>query len=249
MRRVAVTVASDRAEEARARVLELFPEGFEELERADALELVVYTDGDGERRLRAAFEAVEAAEVPEDWPDRWMRFHRGARVGDLWVGPPWEPPPRDAVAVLIEPGRAFGTGGHPTTRLCLDFLQSVPRASLLDVGCGSGVLAVAGARLGFAPVFAVDNDPDAVDATRENAAANGVTVEARVADAFEDELPRADVAVANIAAEAVPWLGLRAPLVIVSGYLAGDEPRPPGYDHVERRRLDGWAADLFRRRA
>lgn len=151
--------------------------------------------------------------------------------------------------MLIEPGRAFGTGGHPTTRLCLDFLQELPRGSLVDVGCGSGVLAVTAALLGFEPVVAVDNDPHAVEATLENAAANSVALEARVADAFVDALPEADVAVANIAAEAVPWLGLRAAVAVVSGYLVTDEPRPPGYDHVERRRLGGWAADLFRRRS
>lgn len=229
-------------------MLELFPDGFEELERADAVEIAVYTDVDGERRLGEAFGALDGTDVPDDWADRWRRFHRGARIGDLWVGPPWEPPPAGPLAVLIEPGRAFGTGGHPTTRLCLDLLQSVPRGSLLDVGCGSGVLAVAAALLGFVPVFAIDNDPQAVEATRANATANGATVDVRLADAFEDELPRTDVAVANIAAEAVPWLGLRAPHVIVSGYLVADDPRPPGYDHVERRRLDGWAADLFRRR-
>jgi ribosomal protein L11 methyltransferase len=198
--------------------------------------------------VRRSFPDAVGADVPDDWADRWKRFHRGARIGELWVGPPWEPPPPDAVPVLIEPGRAFGTGGHPTTRLCLDFLQSLPRGSLLDVGCGSGVLAVAAAKLGFAPVLAIDNDPQAVEVARENAAANGVAVEVWVADAFADSLPRADVAVANIAAEAVPWLGLAAALAVTSGYLAQDNVAPPAYVHLERRQLDGWAADLFRRR-
>lgn len=229
-------------------MLALFPQGFEEVERGDGLELAAYTDGAGEERLRAAFGAVEAADVPADWEERWRRFHRGARVGGLWVGPPWEPPPAGATAVLIDPGRAFGTGGHPTTRLCLDFLQTAPRGSLLDLGCGSGVLGIAAARLGFAPVVAIDSDPAAVEATGENARRNGVEVDGRLADALAGPLPDADVTVANITGEAVQWLPLASPLAVVSGYLAGEEVGLPAYEHVERRRLDGWAADLFSRR-
>ena len=66
------------------------------------------------------FDVVEVDEVAEGWEDGWRAFHRGVRVGRCWVGPPWEEPPGDAVAVVIDPGRAFGTGAHPTTRLCLE---------------------------------------------------------------------------------------------------------------------------------
>lgn len=242
-----VTVAADRAEEARAQLIALFPEGFEEVESANGLELAVYTDAAGEERLRRVFLRAQAADVPEDWRGRWRTFHRGARVGALWVGPPWEEPPADAVAVVIDPGRAFGTGGHATTRLCLDFLQGLPRGSLLDIGCGSGVLAVAAAKLGFAPVIAVDNDAAAVEATGENAARNGVTVAVHLSDALEGPLPETDVAVANITGEALPWLPLRSRTAVTSGYLADDEVGLPAYAHAERRRLDGWAADLFSR--
>ena len=110
----------------------------------------------------------------EGWEDGWRAFHHGVRVGRLWVGPPWENAPADAVAVVIDPGRAFGTGAHATTRLCLELLQEVEPTSLLDVGCGSGVLSVAAAKLGFAPVRAVDIDEVALETTRANAAANGV---------------------------------------------------------------------------
>ena len=85
-------------------------------------------------------------------------------MGPLWIGPPWESAPADALAVVIDPGRAFGTGAHATTRLCLELLLDAPRGSVLDVGCGSGVLAIAAARLGFGPVAAVDVDEIAVDA-------------------------------------------------------------------------------------
>jgi ribosomal protein L11 methyltransferase len=242
-----VTVRVERAEEARAHLIALFPEGFEEVERADGLELAVYTEADGEQRLRRAFPHAEAVDVPDDWRDRWRTFHRSARIGSLWVGPPWEAPPVDAVPVVIDPGRAFGTGGHATTRLCLDLIQGLPPGSLVDVGCGSGVLAVAAAKLGFAPVIAVDNESAAVETTSENAERNGVAVEVRLGDALEGPLPETDVAVANITGEALPLLPLRSAIVVTSGYLAADEVGLPAYVHVERRLLEGWAADRFRR--
>jgi ribosomal protein L11 methyltransferase len=228
-------------------MLELFPEGFEEVEGEGRLELAAYTDAAGEERLRAAFGSVEAAEAPEDWAERWREFHRGAQVGALWVGPPWEQPPRDAVAVVIDPGRAFGTGGHATTRLCAELLQLLPRGSLVDVGCGSGVLAIAAMKLGFAPVVALDCDPAAIETAQENAGRNGVELELRLVDARAGPLPETDVAVANITGEALPWLPLRSALAVTSGYLASEHVGLPAYAHAERRVLDGWAADLFRR--
>jgi ribosomal protein L11 methyltransferase len=165
------------------------------------------------------------------------------------VGPPWEEPPDGATAVVVDPGRAFGTGAHATTRLCLGLLQQVPAGSLVDVGCGSGVLAIAAAKLGFAPVIALDVDPDAVAATEENARRNGVELDVRLADALADPLPETDVAAANITGEALPWLPLRSGLAIASGYLAGDAVSLPAYEQVDRRELEGWAAHLFRRRS
>jgi ribosomal protein L11 methyltransferase len=147
---------------------------------------------------------------------------------------------------VIDPGRAFGTGGHPTTQLCLELLAEEERGSVLDVGCGSGVLAIAAAKLGFEPVLAFDFDPQAVEATERNAADNGVTVDVRQADLRGDELSETDLALANIAADAVLELAprLRSPRAITSGYLLVDAPRLDRY-RVERR-IDagGWAADL-----
>ena len=230
-------------------MLELFPGGFEEVQGADGLELVAYTDAAGEERLWHAFGSAAAAPVAEDWADRWRRFHRPVRVGRLWVGPPWEEPDADAVAVVVDPGRAFGTGGHPTTRLCLALLQDVAAGSLLDVGCGSGVLSIAAAKLGYGPVLGVDADPHAVEATRANAAANGIEVRAELRDARGETLPEADVTVANIALDAVEALapGLRSPLVLTSGYLVSERPELPGYAHRRRVERDGWAADLYER--
>src|SRR5262245_28648490 len=103
-------------------MLELFPEGFEEVEGADDVELSAYTDASGEERLWHAFGSTRSAAVEGGWEERWRRFHEPVRVGPLWVGPPWEDAPERALSIVIEPGRAFGTGGHSTTRLCLELL-------------------------------------------------------------------------------------------------------------------------------
>jgi ribosomal protein L11 methyltransferase len=229
-------------------MLDLLPEGFEEVERPGSVELVAYVEPECEEFLRRAFADVASAPVADDWLERWRSFHRPVRIGPLWVGPPWEQPPPDAVAVVIDPGRAFGTGAHPTTRLVLELLLDVERGSLLDVGCGSGVVAIAAAALGFGPVEAVDVDPQAVEVARANAEVNGVVLHARTADARVDTPAEVDVAVANIALEAVEAIvpRLRAATIVTSGYLMSDSPTVVGLRHVERRTADAWAADLFR---
>jgi ribosomal protein L11 methyltransferase len=233
-------------------MLELFPEGFEELGgEGGGLELAAYTNAAGEERIWQAFGgAASATDVEEDWQDRWRQFHKPVRVGSLWIGPPWETPDADAIAIVIDPGRAFGTGGHPTTQLCLQLLEDEERASVLDVGCGSGVLSIAAAKLGFDPVTALDFDPQAVEATERNALDNGVVVDVSQADLREDSLPEAALALANIAAEAVVGLGtrLRAARAITSGYLVSDEPELEGYRREQRIQSGGWAADLHVRK-
>ena len=187
------------------------------------------------------FDVVEVDDVAEGWEDAWRSFHHGVRVGGCWVGPPWEEPPGDAIAVVIDPGRAFGTGAHATTRLCLELLQEVEPTSLLDVGCGSGVLSVAAAKLGFSPVSALDVDEVALDVTAANAAANGVAV-----DVVTQPVP-SRLGVMNIALDVVERLLPELPVerAIASGYLERDDPRAAGWRRVERRVRDGWAADLL----
>ena len=244
---MSVTVPLRRAEQARALMLELFPQGFEEVDHEGSVELAAYTDPGGEERLMKVFTGADAYDVESGWEERWREFHKPVRVGPLWVGPPWEDPPADATAVVIDPGRAFGTGAHPTTQLCLEALIDLERGSLLDVGCGSGVLSIGAALLGYGPVTGIDTDPTAIEATRENADANGVAVEARHDDGTAAALPEADVTVANISLEGVNALRPRSGVLVTSGYLVSERPELPGYVHAGRRQLDGWAADVFRR--
>ena len=224
-----------------ALLLHIFPEGVEELDGAFA----VYAD-----EPPIGFDVVETEDVADGWEDGWRAFHHGVVIGRFWVGPPWEEPPEGAEPIVIDPGRAFGTGAHPTTRLTLELLETQPPASLLDVGCGSGVLSIAAARLGFAPILALDLDEAAVAVTQANAAGNGVSgIDARHGDAFTSELPPVGLALANVALDVVEALlpRLDAARAITSGYLDRDRPAAEGWEHVDRRERDGWAADLLER--
>jgi len=230
-------------------MLELFPEGFVEERRGDSVELAAFTDAGGADRLRDRFGGVETEPVASGWEDEWKRFHRPVQVGSLWIGPPWEIAPAGVEPVVIDPGRAFGTGAHPTTRLCVELLHELERGSILDVGCGSGVLAIAASKLGFAPVVAIDADEAAVEATTRNAAANGAEIDVRLLDAATDELPAAEIALANID---LPTLGRLSPhpacgVLVTSGYYEADRLAFAGFVHVARKADAGWAADLFRR--
>jgi ribosomal protein L11 methyltransferase len=176
------------------------------------------------------------AEVPdEDWGEGWKKDFKPLDVGRVRVRPSWieEAPPPGAVEVVIDPGMAFGTGSHGTTSLCLaalsDLLGARPGATVLDVGTGSGLLAIAARKLGAGRVAANDVDPKAVEVARENAAANAVALEI-----VGDPLPRIagtfDVVVANILAntlvELAPEIAAKlAPggVVLLSGLLAPQE--------------------------
>ena len=126
--------------------------------------------------------AAEASFVPDqDWERAWMADFQPLKMGRrLWICPSWcEPPDPDAVNIHLDPGLAFGTGTHPTTAMCLAELDASirPGTNLIDYGCGSGILAIAGLKLGASKAFAVDNDPQAVTATLDNAQRNAVTQE------------------------------------------------------------------------
>ncbi len=246
---VSVHVPSATAEEARAVALGLVPEGFEESE-SDATTTLRFYVGEGVvESIRQAFGDVDVVAVEAGWEDAWRSFHQAVRVGGLWIGPPWDHPRADDLAVVIDPGRAFGTGAHPTTRLCIELLARAERGSLLDVGCGSGVLSIAASRLGFSPIRAVDNDPVAVETTIANAAVNGVEIDASLLDGERDPLPEAALTVANVLLAPVERIleRLDSGIAITSGYLFTDHPVAPGWRSTDRVSLDGWAADRFER--
>lgn len=138
----------------------------------------------------------------EDWVRKSQAQFEPFRVGRLWIGATWHEAPRDAKAIVrIDPGLAFGTGSHPTTRLVLGFLERTVRGGerLLDYGCGSGVLAIAAAKLGVGPIDAVDIDPQSVEVTLANARANAVKLEASRPEGLRPG--SYDLVVANILAQ------------------------------------------------
>lgn len=266
MIRLAVRVRRELAESALAELLELAPSGVEEVDLGDRIEYAVY-GAPGELPALPDLEAVagggrveiSTSEIADDWAERWRSFHRPLVLpGRLRVRPPWEPAGAEQVDVEIDPGRAFGTGAHPTTRLCLELLLDLPaRGSLLDAGCGSGVLAIAAARVGFGPVVAVDTDPQAVEATRANAAVNGVEVRTRRLDMRREDLPDAETVAANLLGPLVLQCAdrlARGPrTLIVSGLLdeeAGEVAAAlaaRGMSERRRSSRDGWTALLLTR--
>ncbi len=290
MIRLAVRVRREQAELVLAELLELAPGGVEEVADGESVEYAVYgapgelpSLPDLKAAAGAALVEIATSETPDDWHERWRRFHRpvlipaprpratGQRsVPALRVRPPWEHPAdphRAAVEeIVIDPGQAFGTGGHASTRQCLELLLSLaqlePRLGpLVDLGTGSGVLAIAAARLGFTPVLGIDNDRASIAAAQANAAANGVRVELRHAD-LRTHAARW-VTAADAARGAAVVANLLRPLLLE---LARVMPCPPahllaggllpeqvtevssaftqrlGLHERERRRGGGWAA-------
>jgi ribosomal protein L11 methyltransferase len=276
--RLAVRVRRAQAELVLAELLELAPAGVEEVALGgEEVEYAVYgAPGelpalpDVRAAAGGALVEVSTSEVRDDWQERWRQFHRAVlieppasargAVPALRVGPPWEAPadlgeePDAAGAatreIVIDPGQAFGTGAHATTRLCLELMLELaaaepPRGALLDVGTGSGVLAIAGALLGYAPVLGLDNEQESVQAARANAAVNGVTIEARRFDLRTNGLPDLDGDAAP-----VPRLltaNLLRPLLMA---LAATLEQPPAHliaGGLLAGEADGVAAEFARR--
>lgn len=218
MIRLAVRVRREQAELVLAELLELAPAGVEESRLgADTVEYAVY-GAPGELPslpdLKAAagdaLVEISTSETADDWQERWKRFHRpilidapdprpGADrlVPALYVRPPWEQPDTSHQGsvgdIVIDPGQAFGTGAHASTRLCLQLLLELAlegeEGPLLDVGTGSGVLAIAAARLGFAPVLGLDHERESIEAAGTNATCNGVEIALRRFDLRSEPLP------------------------------------------------------------
>lgn len=288
MIRLAIRVARADAELVLAELLELVPAGVEEVDRGDDVEYAVY-GAPGELPALPALSAraggrpiaVSTTEVADDWAQRWREHHRPLVLDGLVVRPPWASAPSDCsgVEVVIDPGQAFGTGAHATTRLCLELLldvagerrsvappPGVAAEAVLDIGCGSGVLAIAAARLGLGSVRAVDHDPASVEATRQNAAVNDVDIHVSRLDLRTDPLPEAPLVLANLVRGLLLVLArrlrdpppgivlarrLRDPppgILLASGLLTGEADEAAaafagaGLVERDRREREGWVA-------
>lgn len=238
MIRLAVRCRPEQAELVLAELSVLAPAGVEETrvtgeDGGERVEYAIYGGpgevpdlGEVEVTLGADRVEVSTSEVDDAWAERWREFHRPVLAGGrIWVRPPWAEPfaagdagasagadragvTGEVIDLVIDPGQAFGTGAHPTTRLCLEAMLAHaedpgPTGSIgafADLGTGSGVLAIAAAKLGFYPVWAYDHDPASVAAARENAAANGVAIKVARVDLRVGLPPFAPLTTANLVA-------------------------------------------------
>lgn len=285
MIRLAVRCRAEDAERVLAELLELAPGGVEEEHGEGWAEYAVYgAPGelpalpDLDAAAGAGMVDVTSSEVPDDWADRWRDFHEAVTIGGrLVVRPSWrarpsgnpgtpgsgaEEVPGVDVDVVIDPGQAFGTGAHATTRLCLELLLELADAgeasgSLADLGTGSGVLAIAAAKLGFSPVLGCDNELPALDAAAHNARANGVELELLRVNLREEAPPVAGTLVANLTAPLLVSVASRIAdpptTVVCSGLLADERDEvvgafaEVGLEPAGELEAGGWAALLLRR--
>jgi ribosomal protein L11 methyltransferase len=270
--RLAVRCPPDQAELVLAELTVLAPNGVEEERGPGYVEYAIY-GGEGELPELGEIDAVvgegtvevSATEIPDDWADRWRDFHKPLLVGErLWLRPSWEDPREGAIDVVVDPGQAFGTGAHPTTRLCLEFLLELEAAGeaggpLTDLGTGSGVLAIAAAKLGWGPIQAYDHEPPALEAAAVNAATNNVELTLERMN-LRERLPElAPTVMANMTSPILRAVagqieGLTPTTLVCSGLLPGELDEATaffgvaGLSEVERRRDGDWAALLLRRR-
>jgi ribosomal protein L11 methyltransferase len=244
--RLGIRVRAERAELALADLLPLLAAGAEErrLDGGD-VEFSLYAPAgelpraDEIRALAGdAVLGVVSEPVPDGWERRWHEYLRPVQVGSLVVRPPWVD--GSAGDLVIDPGVYFGAGTHPTTRLCLELLQAIePGGALCDWGAGTGVLAIAAARLGWDPVTAVEIEPGAP--IEANARRNGVEVTAVRGDAPTD----APTVVANLPRPVLLTLARRPALLVASGFLAAEADEviaALGMREVERRTDGEWGA-------
>ena len=285
MIRLAVRCRPELAERVLADLLEIAPGGVEEERGDEWVEYAVYGPPgeipslpDLEAAAGDGLVEITSTEIPDDWADRWRDFHEPVAVsgGRIVVHPSWEEGPwpdpvapgrgaeeatGDVLSLTIEPGQAFGTGAHATTKLCLEFLLELAdageaRGPLADLGTGSGVLAIAAAKLGWRPVIGIDSEEAAIEAARDNAAANDVVLDLERRNLRERPPPPTPALVANLTApllEAVAERLDRPPRVLVcSGLLTSEADRvasawaATGLTEVARRSEGDWTALLCR---
>jgi ribosomal protein L11 methyltransferase len=269
--RLAVRCPPGQADLVLAELTVLAPNGVEEERGPGYVEYAIY-GGEGELPELGEIDAVvgegrievSCTEVPDDWADRWRDFHKPLLVGGrLWLRPSWEQARAGTVDVVVDPGQAFGTGAHPTTRLCLELLLELEAAggasgALTDLGTGSGVLAIAAAKLGWGPIHAYDHEATALEAATANAAVNGVELALERINLRECLPALAPTVVANMTSPILHAVAgqLATPVartLVCSGLLPTELDdvaaafSPSGFAEIERRHEGDWAALLLRR--
>jgi ribosomal protein L11 methyltransferase len=275
MIRLAVRCAPEYAEPVMANLLELAPNGLEEERGPGWVEFAIYGPpgevpdiGEIQAAAGGSLVDVTTTSVPDDWADRWADFHRPIEVsGRIGVRPSWWDPKEGLIDVVVDPGRAFGTGGHPTTRLCLALLVALEEAGeasgpIADWGTGSGVLGISASKLGWSPVTACDRELASLETAKANAQANGVEMSIERVDVREEAPPLARSVVANLTgnllrecAEHLEPSGDAPETLVCSGMLETeiDEVKaafaPIGLAESERRIENDWGALLMRRDA
>ncbi len=267
MRALRVTVPEPDEDLATAVLWELGTAGIEVgVAQAGRTSLLAYFPDEISRgRLEEALPAatIEAVPIPEvDWVARFRETFRAFRVGRFAIAPPWDLPADDADLIVVDPGRAFGTGTHESTRLCLGALEDLADerdlGRVIDVGAGTGILGLAAVRLGARLVVATDTDPEAAASAVHHAVLNGAPLRVVRGDGAEPFRPRAfDVVLANLTppllvAHAAPIAALRGPsgALVLSGLLDSDLPAVQGAyvacGSPEVRQDGEWAALVYR---
>jgi ribosomal protein L11 methyltransferase len=266
--RLAVRCRPELAERVLADLVQLAPGGVEEEAGSGWVEYAIY-GAPGELPALPDLEAavgdglveVTSQEIPDDWADRWQDFHEPVLVGGrILVRPSWADPREGAIDVVVDPGQAFGTGAHPTTRMCLELLLEIAdageaRGGLADWGTGSGVLAIAAAKLGFDPVVGCDQERAALDAAAASAQANGVDLELMRTDLRGVQPPHAPTVTANLTAPVLRDIAARIEdvpeRIVCSGMLTSEVDSVAeafaraGLRERERRNSGDWAALLL----
>ena len=241
MIRLAVRCRPGQADLVLAELVQLAPGGVEEEKGPDWVEYAIYgAEGElpdlGEVEAAAGDELVEitSERIPDDWADRWRDFHEPTVIADgrVVIRPEWrDSPAPGALDVVIDPGQAFGTGAHPTTRMCVELLALLAdrgdaQGALVDLGTGSAVLAIVAHKLGWSPVLGVDHELPALEAAAENAAANGADVAFERLNLRAEPAPPAPTVVANLTAPVLRDVAANlteAPgRMILSGLLTGE---------------------------
>ena len=278
MIRLAVRCRPELADRVLAELVELVPGGVEEDRGESYVEYAIYGPPgelpalpDLEVAAGDGLVEIETTEIPDDWADRWRDFHEPIVVGGgrLVVRPSWEAGSggEGEVDIVVDPGRAFGTGAHATTRGCLELLLELADGgeaggALADWGTGSAVLAIAAAKLGWDPVAGCDHETAAIEAARANAAANDVSVELSRVNLREEQPPVAPTVVANLMAPLLLRLArvlatgeAAAPrTIVISGLLrsaageVGSEWGEAGFEVSSTREIGDWVALLLRAR-